>query len=167
MILWTSNNINIGGFLNILIAAKESKIKRIVMPAPPPFMVMEKILSKQKSQPDHSFSICHHQYVDELYADVFSKLYQMECIGLRYFNVFGPRQDPNADYAAVVPTFVKMLVQNQIPIINGDGSFSRDFTFVQNVVTANILALTVQNKAAINQVYNVGTGNSITLNNPF
>ena len=104
------------------------------------------------------------KYVGELYADVFAKTYGMECIGLRYFNVFGRRQDPKGAYAAVIPKFTALLLAHQGPVINGDGSFSRDFTYIDNVIQINKLALFTVNKDALNQVYNVAYGESSTLN---
>ena len=104
------------------------------------------------------------KYVNELYADVFSKTYGMECIGLRYFNVFGKRQDPNGAYAAVIPLFVKQLMNHQSPVINGDGEYSRDFTYIDNVIQMNLLALSTTNQEAINTVYNTAFGDRTTLN---
>lgn len=103
------------------------------------------------------------KYVNELYADVFSRTYGMECIGLRYFNVFGRRQDPNGAYAAVIPLFVKKLMQHESPVINGDGEFSRDFTYVDNVVQMNLLAMATTNPEAVNTVYNTAYGERNTL----
>jgi UDP-N-acetylglucosamine 4-epimerase len=104
------------------------------------------------------------KYVSELYADVFGRTYGIDCIGLRYFNVFGRRQDPNGAYAAVIPKFTANLLQKESPVINGDGSFSRDFTYIDNVIQINKLALFTENKEALNQVYNVAFGDSSTLN---
>jgi len=104
------------------------------------------------------------KYVNELYADVFARTYGMETIGLRYFNVFGRRQDPFGAYAAVIPLFVKQLMRHESPVINGDGEYSRDFTYIDNVVQMNMLALTTQNPEAVNQVYNTAFGERTTLN---
>jgi UDP-N-acetylglucosamine 4-epimerase len=104
------------------------------------------------------------KYVNELYADVFSRTYAIETIGLRYFNVFGQRQDPQGAYAAVIPLFIKSLISHESPIINGDGKYSRDFTYVENVIQANILAALTDKKEAVNQVYNIGYGERTTLN---
>jgi len=104
------------------------------------------------------------KYVNELYADVFAKTYGMECIGLRYFNVFGRRQDPNGAYAAVIPLFVKKLMNHESPVINGDGEYSRDFTYIKNVVQMNLLALETISSEAVNQVYNTAFGERTTLN---
>ena len=103
------------------------------------------------------------KYVNELYADVFAHLYQMELIGLRYFNVFGPRQNPKGPYAAVIPLFTESFLNGRPPVINGDGNHSRDFTYVSNVVQANLLALFTENKRAVNQVYNIGYGQQTSL----
>ena len=104
------------------------------------------------------------KYVGELYADVFAKVYGMEFIGLRYFNVFGRRQDPEGAYAAVIPKFIQSLLKHEAPVINGDGSFSRDFTYIDNVVNINLQALFTSQKEAINQIYNVACGEATTLN---
>ena len=104
------------------------------------------------------------KYVNELYADVFSRTYGIECIGLRYFNVFGKRQDPNGAYAAVIPLFVKKLINHESPVINGDGEYSRDFTYVKNVIQMNLLALTTSNPSALNTIYNTAFGERTTLN---
>jgi UDP-N-acetylglucosamine 4-epimerase len=107
------------------------------------------------------------KYVDELFADIFGKNYGIDAIGLRYFNVFGQRQDPNGAYAAVIPRFVKMLMKHERPVINGDGTYSRDFTYIDNVIMANHLAATVSNPEAVNQVYNVAHGERTSLNELF
>jgi UDP-N-acetylglucosamine/UDP-N-acetyl-alpha-D-glucosaminouronate 4-epimerase len=107
------------------------------------------------------------KYVDELFAENFSKTYGIEVIGLRYFNVFGRRQDPDGAYAAVIPKFVKMLMKHEVPLINGDGTISRDFTFIDNVIQANHLASVVEDKEAINQIYNVAHGERTTLTQLF
>ena len=104
------------------------------------------------------------KYVNELYADVFARTYGIECIGLRYFNVFGRRQDPNGAYAAVIPLFVKQLMHHQSPLINGDGEYSRDFTYIDNVIQMNILAMKTNNPEAVNSVYNTAFGDRTTLN---
>ena len=104
------------------------------------------------------------KYVNELYADIFAKTYGLKCIGLRYFNVFGRRQDPNGAYAAVIPLFVKQLMNHEAPVINGEGNFSRDFTYIDNVLQMNLLAMLSENTAAVNQVFNVAYGQRTTLN---
>ena len=104
------------------------------------------------------------KYVNELYADIFSRTYGMECIGLRYFNVFGRKQNPDGAYAAVIPLFVKKLINHESPVINGDGEYSRDFTYIDNVIQMNLLAMSVKNKEAVNTVYNTAYGERTTLN---
>jgi UDP-N-acetylglucosamine 4-epimerase len=137
-----TNSVNIDGFLNILIAARDAGIKRFVYAASSSTYGDSKKLPKVEEEigrPLSPYAIT--KYVDELYADVFSKTYGMQCIGLRYFNVFGKRQDPNGAYAAVIPLWVKKLIKHGRPVINGDGSYSRDFTYIENVIQANEKAL--------------------------
>lgn len=161
----TTNDINISGFLNMIIAARDAGIKRFVYAASSStygdsinLPKMEDIIGKPLSP----YAIT--KYVGELYADVFSKTFGMECIGLRYFNVFGRRQDPAGAYAAVIPKFIDTLINHHSPVINGDGSFSRDFTYVDNVIQINKLAMFTTEQSALNQVYNVAFGQSSTLN---
>lgn len=164
----TSNAVNVSGFLNMLYAAKENKVKRFVYAASSSTYGDSKSLPKVEDvigKPLSPYAIT--KYVNELYADVFSKTYGMECIGLRYFNVFGQRQDPNGAYAAVIPLFIKQLMNHQSPIINGDGEYSRDFTYIKNVVQMNLLAITTNNKDALNTVYNTAFGERTTLNQLF
>lgn len=160
-----TNEVNISGFLNMLIVAKEQKIKRFVYAASSSTygdsIVMPKI-EEIIGKPLSPYAIT--KYVNELYADVFSKVYGLEAIGLRYFNVFGRKQNPDGNYAAVIPKFVDKLIKNESPIINGDGSFSRDFTYIDNILQINELALFTKNKLAINTVYNAAYGQSTTLN---
>jgi UDP-N-acetylglucosamine/UDP-N-acetylgalactosamine 4-epimerase len=164
----TTTDVNIGGFVKMLFAAKESGVKRFIYAAssstygdhPDLPKVEEKIGS-----PLSPYAIT--KYVDELYADNFAKSYGIEVIGLRYFNVFGRRQDPDGAYAAVIPKFMKSLMKHEVPLINGDGSVSRDFTYIDNVIQANHLASVVQNSEALNQVYNVAHGERTTLNQLF
>lgn len=161
----TSNDVNVGGFLNMLVAARDAGVKRLVYAASSSTYGDSEVMPKVEDKigkPLSPYAIT--KYVDELYADVFGKLYGMELIGLRYFNVFGPRQDPNGAYAAVIPKFVSALIAGKSPVINGDGSFSRDFTFVANVVQANQLAATVELPEAVNTVYNVACGERTSLN---
>lgn len=161
----TSNDVNVSGFLNMLVASRDEKIKRFVYAASSSTYGDSKALPKLEDnigKPLSPYAIT--KYVNELYADVFSKTYGMECIGLRYFNVFGRRQDPNGAYAAVIPLFVKTFIAHQSPIINGDGEFSRDFTYIDNVVQMNLRALETSNPDAINQVYNTAFGERTTLN---
>ncbi len=137
-----TNSVNIDGFLNMLIAARNAKVKRFVYAASSSTYGDSKKLPKVENEigkPLSPYAIT--KYVNELYADVFSKTYGMQCIGLCYFNVFGKRQDPNGAYAAVIPLWVKMLINHERPIINGDGSYSRDFTYIENVIQANEKAL--------------------------
>jgi len=160
----TTNSVNIGGFLNMLEASKQEKVKRFVYAASSSTYGDSESLPKIESQigkPLSNYAIT--KYVNELYAEVFYKTYGLETIGLRYFNVFGRKQDPNGAYAAVIPKFVGQLMQHESPTINGDGSNSRDFTYIDNVLQMNLLAITTRNKEAINQVYNTAYGNRTTL----
>lgn len=161
----TTNAVNIGGFLNMLIAARDAGVKRFVYAASSSTYGDSKSLPKMEDvigKPLSPYAIT--KYVNELYADVFSKTYGMECVGLRYFNVFGRRQDPDGAYAAVIPLFIKLLIHHESPVINGDGEFSRDFTYIENVVQMNKLALFASNKEAVNTVYNTAYGERTTLN---
>ena len=161
----TTNDVNIGGFVNILIAARDAKVKRFIYAASSSTYGDSKALPKVEEvigKPLSPYAVT--KYVNELYADVFSKTYGMECIGLRYFNVFGRRQDPNGAYAAVIPLFVKQLINHQSPVINGDGEYSRDFTYIDNVIQMNLLALKTTNAKAVNTVYNTAYGERTTLN---
>lgn len=161
----TSNEVNISGFLNMLVAARDAKVKRFVYAASSSTYGDSKSLPKIEEvigKPLSPYAIT--KYVNELYADIFSKIYGLETIGLRYFNVFGRKQDPKGAYAAVIPKFVLQLINHESPIINGDGSYSRDFTYIDNVIEMNFRALTVNNKNAINTVYNVAYGERTTLN---
>ena len=160
----TTNEVNITGTLNVFTAAKEKKIKRIVYAASSSTYGDHTALPKVEDRigkPLSPYAIT--KYVNELYADVFSRLYEIEFIGLRYFNVFGPKQSPNGPYAAVIPLFMESALTGKSPIINGDGETSRDFTFVANVVQANLLSLFTTDKRAINQVYNIGLGEQTSL----
>jgi len=160
----TTNEVNITGTLNVFTAAKEKKIKRVVYAASSSTYGDHTALPKVEDRigkPLSPYAIT--KYVNELYADVFSRLYEIEFIGLRYFNVFGPKQSPNGPYAAVIPLFMESALTGKSPIINGDGETSRDFTFVANVVQANLLSLFTTDKKAINQVYNIGLGEQTSL----
>jgi UDP-N-acetylglucosamine 4-epimerase len=165
----TTNEVNITGFLNMLCAVKDNgNIKRFIYAASSSTYGDSKILPKVEDRigkPLSPYAVT--KYVNELYADVFAKTYGIEVIGLRYFNVFGPKQSIDGAYAAVIPTFIKNLFDDISPVINGDGEQSRDFTYIKNVVQANILALFTENKNAVNQVYNIAYGNQITLNDLF
>jgi len=163
-----TNRSNVDGFLNMLVAARDAKVKRFVYAASsstygdhPGLPKVESIIGKPLSP----YAVT--KYVNELYADVFSRAYGMDCIGLRYFNVFGPRQDPQGAYAAVIPRWFEQLCQGVSPQINGDGETSRDFCFIDNTVQANLLAATCENPQACNQVYNVAVGGRTTLNELF
>jgi len=155
---------NVNGFLNILIAAKEEGIKRVVYASSSSVYGDHPVLPKVEENTGNVLSpYAVTKAVDELYAGVFSKCYEMQCIGLRYFNVFGPRQDPKGAYAAVIPKFIDIMKNGNSPTINGDGSFSRDFTYVDNVVQANVKALTTDNKECYGEVFNIGAGGRITI----
>lgn len=161
----TTNNVNIGGTLNIFTAAKDLGIKRIVYASSSSTYGDSPELPKREEtigKPISPYAVT--KLVNELYAGVFSSLYGMEFIGLRYFNVFGPRQDPNGAYAAVIPLFFKAALEDKSPTIYGDGTNSRDFTYVGNAVEANILSLFTGSETAINQVYNVAFGERTSLN---
>lgn len=161
----TSNEVNVSGFLNMLVASSDAGVKRFIYAASSSTYGDSKSLPKVEDvigKPLSPYAIT--KYVNELYADVFSKTYGIETIGLRYFNVFGRRQDPNGAYAAVIPLFVKKLMNHESPVINGDGEYSRDFTYIDNVIQMNILAMGSSNPAAINTVYNTAYGERTTLN---
>lgn len=162
----TTDSVNTGGTLNMFQAVRECKVKRIIFAASSSTYGDSEGLPKVEhiiGKPLSPYAIT--KYVNELYADVFARTYDdFEYIGLRYFNVFGPKQDPNGAYAAVIPLFMKAAVEGKFPTINGDGSYSRDFTFVDNAVQANIKALFTDNKEACNEVYNVACGQRTTLN---
>jgi UDP-N-acetylglucosamine 4-epimerase len=160
-----TNTVNISGFLNMLVAARDAKVKRFIYAASSSTYGDSEALPKQEDNIGNPLSpYAVTKYVNELYADVFSRTYNIECIGLRYFNVFGRRQDPFGSYAAVIPLFVKKLIAHENPVINGDGEYSRDFTYIDNVILMNILALTTENMNAVNQVYNTAFGERTTLN---
>lgn len=161
----TTNAVNIGGFLNMIIAARDEGIKRFVFAASSSTYGDSTALPKVEERigkPLSPYAIT--KYVDELYADVFARTYGFNYIGLRYFNVFGRRQDPNGAYAAVIPLFVKKFINHEAPNINGDGEYSRDFTYIENVIQMNKLALFTDNPDALNQIYNTAFGERTTLN---
>jgi len=161
----TTNDVNINGFLNMLVAARDAKVKRFIYAASSSTYGDSESLPKVEDvigKPLSPYAVT--KYVNELYADVFSKTYGMECIGLRYFNVFGRRQDPNGAYAAVIPKFVKQFMNHENPVINGTGDYSRDFTYIDNVIRMNELALLTQDPDALNTVYNTAVGERTTLN---
>ncbi|MDU0370665.1 SDR family oxidoreductase [Hymenobacter endophyticus] len=164
----TSNDVNVGGFVNMLVGAKEAGVKRFVYAASSSTYGDHKALPKVEDRigkPLSPYAVT--KYANELYADVFGKTYGMEIIGLRYFNIFGPRQDPNGAYAAVIPLFIDAVLEGRPPRMNGDGGQTRDFTFVENCVQANIKAALVQNPEAVNQVYNVAVADRTSLNDLF
>ena len=161
----TSNDVNVSGFLNMLVAARDNRVKRFVFAASSSTYGDSESMPKVEDiigKPLSPYAIT--KYVNELYADIFSKTYGLETIGLRYFNVFGRKQDPNGAYAAVIPKFVSQLMNGESPVINGDGNYSRDFTYIDNVIQANLLSLVTTNEKAINTVYNVAYGDRNTLN---
>lgn len=164
----TTNSVNIDGFLNILVAARDAKVKRFVYAASsstygdhPGLPKVESLIGKPLSP----YAVT--KYVNELYAEVFALNYGFQSIGLRYFNVFGPRQDPNGAYAAVIPKWIASMIRDEPVYINGDGETSRDFCYIANAVQANLLAATTDNQEAINQVYNIAVGDRTTLNQLF
>ena len=160
----TSNNVNISGFVNMLVAARDAKVKRFVYAASSSTYGDSEALPKVEDKigkPLSPYAIT--KYVNELYADIFHETYGIDTIGLRYFNVFGRRQDPNGAYAAVIPKFVMQYMKHESPVINGDGTYSRDFTYIDNVVQMNLLALTTDNKEALNEVYNTAVGDRTNL----
>lgn len=161
----TSNDVNVSGFLNMLVASRDARIKRFVFAASSSTYGDSKALPKVEEiigKPLSPYAIT--KYVNELYAEIFSNTYGLETIGLRYFNVFGRKQDPNGAYAAVIPKFVMQLMAHESPVINGDGSFSRDFTYIDNVIQMNELAIRSNNKEAVNTIYNTAYGEQTTLN---
>lgn len=161
----TTNDTNVSGFLNMLVASRDAGVKRFIYAASSSTYGDSRSLPKVEDvigKPLSPYAIT--KYVNELYADVFAKTYGMECIGLRYFNVFGRRQDPFGAYAAVIPLFVKKFMAHESPVINGDGEYSRDFTYIDNVIQMNMLAMTTTHPEAVNQIYNTAFGERTTLN---
>ena len=160
----TTNEVNVSGFLNMLVAARDAGVKRFVYAASSSTYgdsVKLPKLEDEIGKPLSPYAIT--KYVNELYADIFQKAYGLDTIGLRYFNVFGRKQDPNGAYAAVIPKFVIQLMNYESPLINGDGTYSRDFTYIDNVIQMNLLALVNENKEAVNQVYNTAVGDGTNL----
>lgn len=161
----TTNDVNVSGFLNMLVASRDAKVKRFIYAASSSTYGDSVGLPKVENvigKPLSPYAIT--KYVNELYAEIFSRTYGLETIGLRYFNVFGRKQDPNGAYAAVIPKFVMQLMQLESPIINGDGNYSRDFTYIDNVIQMNELAMITTNPEAVNTVYNTAFGDRTTLN---
>lgn len=160
-----TNQVNVNGFLNMLWASKEAKVKRFIYAASSSTYGDSEVLPKVEDKigkPLSPYAIT--KYVNELYAEVFGKSYGIETIGLRYFNVFGRKQDPNGAYAAVIPKFVKQFMDYESPIINGDGNYSRDFTYIDNVIQMNELAILSNNSEALNTVFNTAVGDRTSLN---
>jgi UDP-N-acetylglucosamine 4-epimerase len=160
----TSNEVNVSGFLNMLVSAKDQGVKRFIYAASSSTYGDSEALPKIEEQigkPLSPYAIT--KYVNELYADNFKRIFDLDTIGLRYFNVYGRQQDPNGAYAAVIPLFVKKLINHESPVINGDGSYSRDFTYIDNVIQMNILAMSTEDESALNQVYNTAVGDRTTL----
>tara|TARA_X000000950_G_scaffold91466_2_gene115148 strand:+ start:3219 stop:4202 length:984 start_codon:yes stop_codon:yes gene_type:complete len=161
----TSNEVNVSGFLNMLVAARDCGVKRFVYAASSSTYGDSKSMPKVEDvigKPLSPYAIT--KYVNELYAEIFSTTFELETIGLRYFNVFGRKQSPTGAYAAVIPKFVSQLMNGESPVINGDGTYSRDFTYIDNVIQANLLSLVSTNRNAINTVYNIAYGERNTLN---
>lgn len=161
----TSNEVNVSGFLNMLWASKDAGVKRFIYAASSSTYGDSESLPKVEEvigKPLSPYAIT--KYVNELYAEIFSKSYGIETIGLRYFNVFGRRQDPNGAYAAVIPKFVMQFMKHESPVINGDGNYSRDFTYIDNVIQMNEKAILTTNPQAVNTVYNTAFGDRTTLN---
>ncbi|WP_394752369.1 SDR family oxidoreductase [Crenothrix sp.] len=161
----TTNSSNIDGFLNMLVAARDAKVKRFVYAASSSTYGDHPGLPKVEDKigkPLSPYAVT--KYVNELYAEVFARCYGLQPIGLRYFNVFGPRQDPDGAYAAVIPKWIAAMVRDEAVFVNGDGETSRDFCFIENVVQANLLAATTENTEAVNQIYNIAVGDRTTLN---
>ena len=161
----TSNDVNVSGFLNMLVAARDAKVKKMVYAASSSTYGDSVALPKVEEfigKPLSPYAIT--KYVNELYADIFHKTYGLNTIGLRYFNVFGRKQDPDGAYAAVIPKFVMQLMHHESPVINGDGNYSRDFTYIDNVIQMNVLAMATENPEANNSVYNTAFGDRATLN---
>lgn len=161
----TTNDVNVGGFLNMLVAARDYKVKRFIFAASSSTYGDNTDLPKVEERIGKPLSpYALTKYVDELYAEVFAKTYGTEYIGLRYFNVFGRKQDPNSMYAAVIPLFIKQYLNHKQPMINGDGLHTRDFTYIDNVLHMNMLALTTTNPLAVNQIYNTAGGERTSIN---
>ncbi|SEK53829.1 UDP-N-acetylglucosamine 4-epimerase [Aquimarina amphilecti] len=161
----TSNDVNVGGFLNMLVAARDAGVKRFIYAASSSTYGDSEALPKVEDKigkPLSPYAIT--KYVNELYADNFKRTYDLDTVGLRYFNVFGRKQDPNGAYAAVIPKFVMQFMKYESPVINGDGSFSRDFTYIDNVIQMNLRAIVSDNEKALNNVYNTAFGERTTLN---
>jgi UDP-N-acetylglucosamine/UDP-N-acetylgalactosamine 4-epimerase len=161
----TSNDVNVSGFLNMITAARDAGVKRFVYASSSSVYGDHPALPKFEENTGNPLSpYAVTKKVNELYAKVFGELYGMQTLGLRYFNVFGRRQDPDGQYAAVIPRFVKALMRHEAPMIFGDGSQTRDFTYIENVIQANLKAAVANNPEAYNTAYNVACGDRVTLN---
>jgi len=160
-----TNAANVTGFLNMLVAARDAKVKRFVYASSSSVYGDSQHLPKVENQIGKPLSpYAVSKLVDELYADVFCRTYEMQIIGLRYFNIFGPRQNPKGEYAAAIPLFINALLNNNSPLVNGDGEQTRDFTFVENAVQANIKAMFTEKTESLNTVFNIAVGERISLN---
>tara|TARA_B100002051_G_C16729053_1_gene637077 strand:- start:1540 stop:2529 length:990 start_codon:yes stop_codon:yes gene_type:complete len=163
-----TNDVNITGFLNMLIASRDNNVNRFIYAASSSTYGDSEILPKVESKVGSQLSpYAISKFVNELYAKNFKLIYNLDTIGLRYFNVFGRRQNPNGEYAAVIPKFIKKMINNESPVINGDGSYSRDFTYIDNVIMMNQRAILVTDKRALNNVYNTAYGESTTIKDLF
>lgn len=162
---WNTNDVNVGGFVNMITAAKDAGVKKFVYASSSSVYGDEQSLPKVEEKIGKQLSpYAVSKYANELYADVFSKVYGMQVTGLRYFNIFGPKQDPNGQYAAVIPLFVSKIMSREEVFIDGDGEQTRDFTFVDNAVQANVRAMLTDNKAASGQVFNIAVGENFSVN---
>ncbi len=162
------NDTNVGGFLNILNAARLNGIKRIVYASSSAVYGDDDSYNKFENKIGNQISpYALTKYIDELYANMYSRLYSMECIGLRYFNVFGPRQNPNGAYAAAIPKFLQQIKSGNSPIIFGDGLQTRDFIYIDNIVNANFIAMTTSNNKCFGESFNIGTGEQVQILNVF
>jgi UDP-N-acetylglucosamine 4-epimerase len=163
-----TNDVNVTGFLNMLVAARDAKVKKFVFASSSSVYGDSKELPKVENNIGNPLSpYAVTKYLNELYANVFAKTYEMPIIGLRYFNIFGPKQNPKGAYAAAIPLFMDALIHGNSPFINGDGEQSRDFTYIENAVQANIKAMLTNNIDAIGQIYNIACGGRITINDLF
>ncbi len=162
---WNTNDVNVGGFVNMITAAKDAGVKKFVYASSSSVFGDEKSLPKVEEKIGKQLSpYAVSKYTNELYADVFHKVYGLSVIGLRYFNIFGPKQDPNGQYAAVIPLFVSKIMKREEVFIDGDGEQTRDFTFVENAVQANVRAMLCENKDAFGQVFNIAVGENFSVN---
>jgi UDP-N-acetylglucosamine 4-epimerase len=162
---WNTNDVNVGGFVNMLSAAKDAGVTNFVYASSSSVYGDEKSLPKVEDKIGKQLSpYAVSKFTNELYADVFNKVYGMQIIGLRYFNIFGPNQDPNGQYAAVIPLFVSKIMKQEEVFIDGDGEQTRDFTFVENAVQANVRSMLCENKEAFGQVYNIAVGENFSVN---